>query len=1074
VLTSTDTGFNTPTAYANLRTVNFDAALLSGEGTRITTSRYEAPGGFLTSGGAVSYATGGPSLTGFSGNSAEIVSGSNGAASSLTVQFNNGGTSYVAMLLGISAKQENTQWVKFTYGSGTVETLYNCHSTTDANCLGKYVPSNWLTNLISGVWGIVFGSNSYNSVYLTYTPPSGETITKVEFFDDNCPACSGFLASSSQKMWIDNLSYVDSSLGPHHLEITTGSATVSAGSPVTFTVKACADAGCTAYTTGMSGTLNVSGAGVTTTYPGGSTYTIGARSSSTTLAASMTPSGTVTVSLASPSKSISSSPAVWCGFNAQPAAGNNCNLNVTTPLHHLEFTSSASSAVTCNPVTFTVRACADAGCGTFYTSGVTGTVSASGTDVSSYSSSFTIAPGSYSTGWSTNLAISSSAANTATATVSLSGYSPTPTHSVPVFYGMNDTAISGGSQDIVLSNSGLVFNVLNHEAEFAQTVAVRAIKTQDGTNACTPAFATVDKTVNFKCSYTNPSSGTRAVRVADATYNTYSALNASNSATAACDGTGADVVLKFDASGVATAKFLYGDVGSMALSALHTNGSLQMAGSDSFIALPYDFAVVTTTTGNIVAGANFNGTVTARNSAGGTTPNFGQESPTREGVSLSFVRTRPTFSGAVNGSFSGSVGLFSSGVATASNLRWTEVGRGDVVATLSSGSYLGINKQAAGSSAGSWIDCAAENSTCTLPTGATAIVAYGASGQRNFQAGVSGSIACSNGVFGDPISGTAKRCAYVVTSGANTGVSGAAGPFIPHHLTVSTPNACGSFTYSGQPVTTTIQAFNAIDAVNHIINYDGSNSTSSLNHAKAVTLSDVSGAGNGGWGGTNAVAASAFNSGVATVPTLAYTFTNKLTGETDLTVQAVDADGVSSSGYTQGALKVRSGRLKFSNAFGSERASLGVPVQAQYWSGKAWVTNSADSCTSVPAASVAMSKHLTGKGVAAIGTSAWATTASAVTISNGNGTLVLAAPAWTAGGSGSVVGSLELAFNLGSSSTDNACMGTHPTSTQAELSWLRSLNGNCSATYDRDPSARISFGVFSPESKKTVHVHDIY
>jgi hypothetical protein len=518
---------------------------------------------------------------------------------------------------------------------------------------------------------------------------------------------------------------------------------------------------------------------------------------------------------------------------------------------------------------------------------------------------------------------------------------------------------------------------------------------------------------------------------------------------------------------------MYADVGSMGLSALHTNGGLQMAGSDSFIALPYDFAVAITTTGNIVAGVNFNGTVTARNSAGGTTPNFGRES-SAEGVTLSFVRSKPRFAGASNGSFSGTVGSFSSGVATASNLNWSEAGRGDVVATLASGSYLGTSKKAAGSSAGGWVSCAAENATCTLPSGATAMVGYGASGLRNFQTGVSGSVACNNTVFGDPISGTVKACAYVVTSGANTGVNGAAGPFIPHHFTVSTTQGCSSFSYSGQPSTAVIKAFNAIDSVTNIKNYDGSDGTSTYNFAKAVTLSDAGGASNGSWGGTNAVAASAFSSGVATVPTLTYTFTNKLTSETNLTVQAVDTDGVSSSGYTQGSMKVRSGRLKFSNAFGSEKVSLSVPVQAQYWSGKAWVVNSADSCTSVPAASVAMSNHLTGKGAAATGSNAWATTASAVTIASGNGTLVLSAPAWTSGGTGSVVGSVDLAFNLGSSSTDNACMGTHPTSTQAGLSWLRSLNGNCAATYDRDPSARISFGVYSPENKKTVHVRDMY
>jgi MSHA biogenesis protein MshQ len=746
-------------------------------------------------------------------------------------------------------------------------------------------------------------------------------------------------------------------------------------------------------------------------------------------------------------------------------------------VHHYEVTSDASSALTCSPVTFTVKACADASCGTPYTSGaVSATLSVSGTDVTPYSGAVSTSTGQATL--STTLGISNSAANSATATVSLTAYSPTPSNPVPVYYGMNTTAISGGGQTIALSNTGFLFDVKHHVAETQQTVTVSAVKKSDNSSACTSAFGNADKVLNFKCSYTNPGSGTRAVRIADSTYGVWSALNAANSATAACDGTGADVTLRFNASGVATMNLKYADVGNLGLAATHTSGSLSMAGTDSFIASPWDFAVAVTTSGNITAGSAFAGTVTARNYAQGTTPNFGRES-TAEGVTLSFARTSPRFTGSVTGSFSGAVGAFSSGVASSSNLNYSQVGKGNVAAVLSSGNYLSSSRSAAGSTQssagiGSWVDCAAENATCALPTGATATMAFGANGLFNYQNAKSGNVTCSNAVFGDPIVGASKRCYYVVTGGTNTAATGSAGPFIPHHFTVGTTNACGSFTYSGQPAQVVVKAFNALDSTTPVVNYDGSDGTAAYNHARAVTLSDVGGASASGWGGTNAVASSAFASGVATLNTPTYTFANKLTAETTLTVRAVDTDGVSSQNYSEGALKLRSGRLKFSNAFGSEKVSLSVPVQAQYWSGKAWVANSADNCTSVPAASVAMSNHLTAKGTAATGSSAWGSTASAVTIASGNGTLVLSAPNWTSGGSGSVVGSVDVAFNLGSSSTDNACMGTHPTSTQAGLSWLRSLNGNCAATYDRDPSARISFGVFSPETKKVVHVRDLF
>jgi len=56
---------------------------------------------------------------------------------------------------------------------------------------------------------------------------------------------------------------------------------------------------------------------------------------------------------------------------------------------------------------------------------------------------------------------------------------------------------------------------------------------------------------------------------------------------------------------------------------------------------------------------------------------------------------------------------------------------------------------------GTWAQCASENGTCAV-SGTTA-VAYGASGRFNY-ATETASTPCTNAVFGDPISGTAKSC----------------------------------------------------------------------------------------------------------------------------------------------------------------------------------------------------------------------------------------------------------------------------------------------------------------------------
>ena len=56
--------------------------------------------------------------------------------------------------------------------------------------------------------------------------------------------------------------------------------------------------------------------------------------------------------------------------------------------------------------------------------------------------------------------------------------------------------------------------------------------------------------------------------------------------------------------------------------------------------------------------------------------------------------------------------------------------------------------------------CAGEGGTCVLPGGISATVWYGANTNWAVQNNVSGSIACTNAVFGDPLFGTAKACYY--------------------------------------------------------------------------------------------------------------------------------------------------------------------------------------------------------------------------------------------------------------------------------------------------------------------------
>lgn len=717
-------------------------------------------------------------------------------------------------------------------------------------------------------------------------------------------------------------------------------------------------------------------------------------------------------------------------------------------LDHIEIRLDNSAGLTCAPSTFTVVACKNAACTGTYDNGVTGTLTATGTGMSvswPNGAAFSIPAGSSSTTVNMQLTTAGSVL------VGSSGLVPSATSATSCNFGSPQCTFSAAA-------AALRFDVPDHRAESSTPVSISAIGSSGG--SCSAAFASSTRTVRFKCGYTNPSSGTRPVRVAG------TALNTGNNSATACDANGHDVSLSFDANGVASTTLLYADAGRLQLSATYTGSAgtgdsgLTMTGIDSFIVAPYDFSVTGISSAAIAAGTAFSATVTARNYAGNPTPNFGQEQVS-EGVILDFVRTHPNGSAAVNGNFSGSVGAFSGGIASASNLSYSEVGAGNVGARLASDSYLASGMTLAGSSEGDLVWCANEGGSCVLPAGATVTMYYQAwgSGRTKALSGLSGTVSCSNTTFGDPYVGWGKGCIYAATSGTRAWATAAA-TFKPHHFDVGNTPACGAFSYAGQAFTTSVTARNAAGETTH--NYDGSANTSP-NYAKATTLSEPNALGLGSLSG-NSLAPAAYLAGVGTA-TVSYSFTNKTTAPQSLVLRATDTDAVSSLGYAETAMPLRSGRLRLSNAFGRATAALQVPVVAEYWGGSVWQLNSADSCTSLAAASVALSNPRSATG--AVGTAT--TSAGALAISAGSGLITLAAPS-PAGSSLS----LDIALNLGSTTADLSCLASHPATTGGAKPWLRAQNGSCAATADRDPAGRVSFGIFSPETRKTVHVRDLF
>lgn len=302
----------------------------------------------------------------------------------------------------------------------------------------------------------------------------------------------------------------------------------------------------------------------------------------------------------------------------------------------------------------------------------------------------------------------------------------------------------------------------------------------------------------------------------------------------------------------------------------------------------------------------------------------------------------------------------------------------------------------------------------------------------------------------------------------NAAASSYFGRFIPDHFdtVLTAPMSCptgltcanAALAYAGQPFTARIDAKNASGGTTK--NYDTTAGFSRATTLAAYTAvggaSAPAGSGAGSLSG-NAATAGNFIDGSATLATAKFAFTTPPGTPTDIYLRASEnsgGDGVSSlrtvaASSVEGGLKVVQGRLRLSNAFGNGKSALDVPLEAQFWSGNSWAPNSSHTST------------LSKTAVAVNPT----TTVNSLTLSNGKGSVQLAAPASP--------GSFDIALNLGDTGSDNSCLGTHG-GTAAGLAWLRSRNGNCAASYDRDPSARATFGVYAPETRKTVHSRELY
>jgi len=323
--------------------------------------------------------------------------------------------------------------------------------------------------------------------------------------------------------------------------------------------------------------------------------------------------------------------------------------------HHFEV-SYTGQAATCQPADMVVKACADAACNP-YTSGATGTLTATGAVNFPNGADFTITSGQ------SQVTVPAWITQPITSTFDVTG-------------GLNAATcnINGGCT-LTASDSALLVTIPDHVAGTQQNVSIQAVRKADNAAVCTPAF-TGSQLLGVACGYVLPATGTVSPVV--------------DFAGIQCDGTVYSYTKNFDATGSTTMALSYGDVGRMNLTVSHSgsgaSAGLAMSGTGIYVSAPASISI-TTPAAKQNAGAAFVSTVTALTSTGATAPNFGKEGET---VQLALQLDAPA-SGNKPALSVGTVS-FASGVAPITT-SWSEVGQTRLQASLASGDYLatGLN-----------------------------------------------------------------------------------------------------------------------------------------------------------------------------------------------------------------------------------------------------------------------------------------------------------------------------------------------------------------------------------------------
>lgn len=606
------------------------------------------------------------------------------------------------------------------------------------------------------------------------------------------------------------------------------------------------------------------------------------------------------------------------GYEEGTIDGPRCGPGVQSGPHHFEI-SHPAAALSCAPEKVTVKACADASCGTAYTNGA----------------AVVLSPGGATAQTGNTGSVDSTVAQYAGGTATLSLTSTPSTTGALVC--KDSTTGSTTNCQMPFNSSGLQVSGDPRYAEDEAIVSISAVQAS-GSNrqVCVPLFGNQNKTIKLKCSYANPASGTLPARI-QGTNGTYVPL--AGNASSACSAAGADVLLAFNSAGVATPKMQYADVGQVGLNATYTSTSgadsgLSMTGSGNVIVAPAKFAFSAIASPQRAGQEVPSVTVTAQNKAGATTPNFGKET-VKPAVALGHGYVAPK-NGNADPEVSGALG-FNDGVLKSSALAWAETGTINITATLSE--YLGVKQ-----------------------IGQDPLKATGASNDVLF---IPHHLQTTLDTVIMPVDGFPALCGTQLAC-PDTGIDPR---FVYSHqpfaLKVTAQNLQNATTTNFDKLDTSLNTQQVL-----LLAHDAKDTSNAppVNPAGGK-LTDGSAAGTV----LSGVPMSAFSSGVAR-QVLAYQFpaayspsagATTLAGPISVLLRAnftyPVSNLVTSNPSAQGkeaALRVVTGRLMVPNSYGSELLPIRLDVQVQYWDGTRWRANLADSLSSFGKAQVVLANCL--------------------------------------------------------------------------------------------------------------------